>query len=292
MNRIKISWFKCDLHLHTAESRCFKNSNTNAKDWVNEAIKKGLNCVAVTDHNSSKNIDIIKEAAKNTSLTVFPGVELSCDPSKIHLLVLFDPSKSSVDVRNFLIECYIPYSSFGETTTLTKMSIFDVIKVANDFNALVIPAHIDEYKGLGNLDIEELNKLFSNKNIKAVQFVHKKFISRKSFTSEDLLDYLNKFYRYPRKRLTETTIQKWSSPIKLAKEKNLALLTFSDNPSSQDRRSHGIEGIGNQFTWIKMKYPSIESLKKAFHYPKTRIKNCFDAFKYNKLHDLYAKNNA
>ena len=83
-------WFKCDLHLHTTSSKCFEDQTVTAQQWVERAIEQGLNCVAVTDHNTGASIDEIKEAAKDTSLTIFPGVEITCDPSKVHLLIIFD----------------------------------------------------------------------------------------------------------------------------------------------------------------------------------------------------------
>ena len=82
-------WYKCDLHLHTPASLCFKDKSVTPEQWVNRAIEQGLNCVAVTDHNTGEWIDKIKEAAKNTNLTVFPGVEITCNKAKIFLLILF-----------------------------------------------------------------------------------------------------------------------------------------------------------------------------------------------------------
>src|SRR4051812_40422892 len=94
-------WFKCDLHLHTPASKCFQDQSVTPEQWVNRAIEQGLNCVAVTDHNTGGNIDLIKTAAIGKSITVFPGVEITCDTSKIHLLVLFDVTKNSNDVNDF-----------------------------------------------------------------------------------------------------------------------------------------------------------------------------------------------
>lgn len=56
-------WFKCDLHLHTPASECFEDKSVTPEQWVNIAIEKGLNCVAVTDHNTGEWIDRIKKAS-------------------------------------------------------------------------------------------------------------------------------------------------------------------------------------------------------------------------------------
>ncbi len=162
-------WFKCDLHLHTPASKCFRDKNVTSKQWVDRAIEVGLDCVAVTDHNTSLSIDEIKTAAEGTELTVFPGVEITCDTSKIHLLILFDVSKSTSDIEDFLIKADIKRKNFGEEEGTTIKNIFDIAELANKDGALVIPAHIDEYSGLGSLSVDNLKKFYKLENINAVQ---------------------------------------------------------------------------------------------------------------------------
>ena len=70
-------WFKCDLHLHSPASKCFEDKTVTPEQWVEKAIEKGLQCVAVTDHNSGEWIDKIKLAAQDKDLFVFPGVEIT-----------------------------------------------------------------------------------------------------------------------------------------------------------------------------------------------------------------------
>ena len=57
-------WYKCDLHLHTIASNCFQDETVTPEQWVDRAIEQGLNCVAITDHNTGTSVDAIKEAAK------------------------------------------------------------------------------------------------------------------------------------------------------------------------------------------------------------------------------------
>lgn len=53
-------WFKCDLHLHSTASECFRDKSVTAEQWVAECKEKGLDCVALTDHNTGANIDEYK----------------------------------------------------------------------------------------------------------------------------------------------------------------------------------------------------------------------------------------
>src|SRR5437764_284212 len=107
-------WFKCDLHLHTTASRCFQDQTITAEQWVQRALDQGLNCVAVTDHNTGDRVDAIKAAALETDLIVFPGVEITCDTSKVHLLILFDVAKTTGDINDFLIGCDIDREMFAD----------------------------------------------------------------------------------------------------------------------------------------------------------------------------------
>jgi ABC-type Mn2+/Zn2+ transport system ATPase subunit len=271
-------WYKCDLHLHTTASECFKDKNITPKDWVNEAIAKNLDCVAVTDHNSGKMIDEIKTAAEGTGLTVFPGVEITCDTSKIHFLVLLDPSKSSEDIQVFLIQCGILPNVFGKTEAHTSKNIFEVAEIAYNLNAVIIPAHIDEYNGLGTVSAVNLKKLFELEYINAVQVVHKEFLnSDNNINSDKFKNYLNEYYGNPKPSIGDSDITNYKNAINLAQKNKLALLTFSDNPSAVEKSKHGLDGIGKKYTWIKMDTPSIEGLRQAFLLPKFRIRNCFDS---------------
>jgi predicted metal-dependent phosphoesterase TrpH len=70
-------YFKADLHLHSPASKDFQDKNASPEDFVQAALAKGLEIVAVTDHNSAEWVDRVRVAAKKTPLIVFPGVEVS-----------------------------------------------------------------------------------------------------------------------------------------------------------------------------------------------------------------------
>lgn len=271
-------WYKCDLHLHTTASRCFQDRGVTAKQWVAKAIEQGLDCVAITDHNSPNGIAEIQEEAKGTNLTIFPGVEITCDTSKVHLLVLLDPSKKAVDVGDFLIQCEIKRQDFGGELTKTDKSINEVADIALRNNAIVIPAHIDEFNGLESIGNQNLIDFYTRDDINAVQVVHKTFHENEytNVNIKTILPYLNDYYENSPLPIDETTAKKWYNTVKLSKESDLAILTFSDNPHEPKNSKHGLNGIGTRFTYIKMdETPSLEGLRQAFLLPSHRIANDF-----------------
>lgn len=271
-------WYKCDLHLHTTASRCFQDREVKTQQWVDRAIEQGLDCVAVTDHNSPNGIEAIQAIAKDTNLTIFPGVEITCDTSKVHLLVLFDPSKSATDVGDFLIQCGIKRNDFGNELAKTDKSINEVADIAFKNDAMVIPAHIDEFNGLESIGNQNLLDFYKRYDINAVQVVHKVFYENEFSNTniKTVLPYLNDYYENSPLPIDEATAKKWYNTVKLSKETDLALLTFSDNPHEPKNNKHGLNGIGSRFTYIKMdEIPSLEGLRQAFLLPSHRIVNDF-----------------
>lgn len=270
-------WHKCDLHLHTIASDCFEDKTVTAEAWIEKAITEGLNCVAITDHNTGAGIDAIIEAAKDTNLTIFPGVEITCDTSKIHLLVLFDVDKTSTNVEDFLLICDIKRENFGKQDAHTSKSILEISKIAYDYGCLIIPAHIDSYSGLESMSYDNLQKFFKLEYINAVQIVHKEFLDPTLIVNSNN-EVKTIFDTYYRNDIDYSTISKWQSPVKIAIENKKALLTFSDNPHSDTSPQHGLWGIGKNYSWIKMdEKPTLESLRQAFLLPNLRVKNSFES---------------
>ena len=275
MNIIGTKWFKCDLHLHTPESKCFQDREIiTAKDWVNAAIEKGIDCVAVTDHNTGEYIDRIKEAAKETELIVFPGVELTCSDAKVHLLVLFDVDKGTQEVNDFLIKVGINRSDFGEQIAGTNKNLEDVVNIAIDCKALVIPAHVDEFNGIseaGNKIREDFLKLSV---INGVQVVHETFLYQGTeYNKSETASLLAKYYS---KSVSEEYQKDWKQTVNQCVNYNKAILTFSDNPHEKGSSKHGLWGIGSRYTWIKLDVkPNLESLRQALLLHKFRVRNDF-----------------
>lgn len=80
--------YRCDLHIHTALSPCASADMTPA-NIVNMAELKGLDIIAITDHQSCGNCAAaMHQAQKGLNVTVVPGLEVNT-ADEIHLLCLF-----------------------------------------------------------------------------------------------------------------------------------------------------------------------------------------------------------
>ncbi|MCL4486556.1 MAG: PHP domain-containing protein [Chloroflexi bacterium] len=76
-----------DLHTHSTAS----DGELSPPELVSLARARGLGTIALTDHDSVAGIDAALEAARNMSIQVIPGVELSADVpnSEVHVLGYF-----------------------------------------------------------------------------------------------------------------------------------------------------------------------------------------------------------
>lgn len=276
MNYRGTRWYKCDFHLHTYASRCFEDTATTPQAFVDKIVAEKLDCVAITDHNNGRSIDEIKEQAAIKGIIVFPGVEITCSDAKVHLLVIFDVNKSSSDIEDFLIKLDINRADFGKDNAHVHKEVYEVLKIANLVGAIVIPAHIDEYNGLSIISNESKKKCFESELILGVQIVHNELLHCGNNETE-LAPILSKIIEY----YNDETIN--LEKIKLWKScndhiKDLAKLTFSDNPLHENSTKHGLWGIGKKYTWIKMnENPDLESLRQALLIPSLRIKNCYES---------------
>jgi 3',5'-nucleoside bisphosphate phosphatase len=77
-----------DLHIHTGLSPCADNEMT-PHNIVNMALLKGLDFIAITDHNRALNVKSVLDVAKDTSLLVIPGIEVETKEG-IHVLCYFE----------------------------------------------------------------------------------------------------------------------------------------------------------------------------------------------------------
>ncbi len=205
---------KCytDLHIHSALSPCGSEDMT-PNNIVNMAIIKGLDIIAVTDHNCCRNLPAIMKCAKDSGLVVVPGMEVETR-EEIHVLTLFDNIddcfKMSETVKNALPPIKNNAEIFGVQQVLdhndtvidieeqmlitaTQLSIDDLVKHARALNGVPIPAHIDKnaYSIISNLGFipDDLNfsALEISKNSSIDDFLSKYDYLRKykAITSSD-----------------------------------------------------------------------------------------------------------
>lgn len=152
-----------DLHVHSCLSPC-GDVDMTPNNIAGMASIKGLNVVALTDHNSCKNCPAFFEACSNYGITAIAGMEITTSED-IHVVALFESLDGamsfdeSISSRRILIEndpeifgnqIIMDGSDrqVGEEKHLLinalEISIDDLPAIVHSFSGLSYPAHIDK----------------------------------------------------------------------------------------------------------------------------------------------------
>jgi hypothetical protein len=254
---------KIDLHTHTPASKCFDNKSSVApEDIINKALSEGLDAIAITDHNTGEWIDVVKNAAKN-KLVVFPGVEISATGGKdgtVHIIGIFDQSKTTKDIENLLGDLGIKADKYGEEEAFTENSPSEVIDKIDEHGGLPILAHANSSHGVMNDMIGKPRiGIIQNQRLIAVEATDFENIDKKKKKKRviDLLDGNDPNYK-----------------------QKLPVYRVSD--------SHSLDTIGSRYTYFKLDEISFEGLRQCFYDPDVRIKQQdeFEIKKFPKITHL------
>lgn len=161
-----------DLHIHSALSPC-SDKDMTPNNIVNMSVMKGLDFIAITDHNSIENIEEIIYCARNKDLIVVPGMELETS-EEIHVVCLFPDCDAAYRIQDIVYNSLPDMENrediFGQQLimdnednikgkverlllTATGLSLDEVNMKMNEIGGVMIPAHIDResYSVLSNL---------------------------------------------------------------------------------------------------------------------------------------------
>lgn len=157
--------FKADLHIHTILSPC-ASLEMSPKNIVRKAIESELDIIGITDHNSTRQCEIVMKEAAKEGLSVYPGVEMTTR-EEIHCLAYF---MSLENLREFQIylDKYLPFIKndpqlFGDQVVVDEnenivfeeekllisalqIGIDKLEKIVHDLNGIFIPAHVNKPK--------------------------------------------------------------------------------------------------------------------------------------------------
>ena len=94
-----------DLHMHSCLSPCAENEMT-PNNICNMALIKGLDLIAVTDHNSTKQLPAAAEAARNIGIGMLFGAELESS-EEVHVLALYRRLEAAMSLQPW-IDAHMP----------------------------------------------------------------------------------------------------------------------------------------------------------------------------------------
>lgn len=247
-------WWKFDFHTHTPASKdtgawqaaIGKPNELTPKTWLLKYMAAGIDCVAVTDHNTGEWIDKLKAAyaqmkrdadegsscAGFRELHLFPGVEISVQGG-FHLLAIFAPSATGQTISDLLAK--VGYQGTrGDSDGVTRLGAAQVVECILEADGLAIPAHVDSDKGLLRVETGTRRCVMDANTVKAV-------------------------LQEPGILALEWTASTSPAPMVLDELK----LRFASVVGSDCHSFQGTAVPGSRYTWIKMAQPSLEGLRLA-----------------------------
>lgn len=239
MQGIGAKWWKFDFHTHTPASFDYGKGDKDLshsmqpREWLMEFVNHGIECIAVTDHNTGAWIDPLKEEAarlreEGFDIFVFPGVEISAN-NNIHILGIFDPDKGSSHIYSVLGSVRFDSNHHGSTDAVAPTSVEQIAQIIKEMGGVAIPAHIDCAAGLCVV-ANGFTVTQAIKHVNAVEVIR------------------NDSQRDPN-----------NDPIKTFRELGSGLSEVLGSDSHHPNR------VGSGYTWVKMSSPSLEGLRLSLH---------------------------
>ena len=179
-----------DLHIHSCLSPCGDSDMTPA-NIVGMAALKGLQVVALTDHNSCRNCPAFMKEAEEAGILGIPGMELTTS-EEVHALCLFPGLEQAMRFQEFVDgrRMRIPNREdiFGrqeiydendrmigtEENLLilaSELSFEGLFEQVDSFGGVMVPAHIDRPSNslLSNLGFVPPDSRFAAAEVKDLQ---------------------------------------------------------------------------------------------------------------------------
>ena len=201
-----------DRHFHPSLSPCGDGDMTPA-NIAGMAAVKGLDVIALTDHNSCKNCPAILKHGEEYGITVIPGMELTT-AEEVHVVCLFPALDDAMAFDGYVYERLLPIKNrediFGKQQIMdaddqvtgnverlligaTDISFDQVFGLVEAYRGIAYPAHIDKSTTslLSNLGFVPPDSSFTCAEISTfdhlhqIQKEHPYFLQCKMLSSSD-----------------------------------------------------------------------------------------------------------
>ena len=151
-----------DLHMHSCLSPCGSDDMTPA-NICGMAMLKGLQMIALTDHNTARNLPTMQICADAYGLLLIPGMEITIR-EEVHLLGYFPTVDRAVEFSEFLRPHMPPKknkpSFFGNQYVMDEddnviaeedelligasdLPLAELVKLIREADGVPVPAHIN-----------------------------------------------------------------------------------------------------------------------------------------------------
>ncbi|HUW08581.1 MAG TPA: RNA-binding domain-containing protein [Anaerolineae bacterium] len=167
-------WRQVDLHLHTLGSADWGEPDTTFLDWLREVERRGLDIVAITDHNTVSGIQRLRSEVGRLAwleqggrlqpeeraaldeyrrlgekILVLPGFEFTATFG-FHILAIFSPETSVRQLELLLLQLNVPPDKLdvGSTEVGATADVLTAYRLIAGAGGLVMAAHANSSNGV------------------------------------------------------------------------------------------------------------------------------------------------
>lgn len=153
--------FKADLHIHTCLSPC-ADLDMSPRGVVEKCLERGIDIIAVCDHNSAENAGATIRAGIQRGLYVLPGMEIN-SREEVHILAIFDREEQALAMQETVFhhlkgtnrpEIFgdqVVANEFDEVEGFedrrligaTELGLYEIVSQVHQLAGLAIAAHVD-----------------------------------------------------------------------------------------------------------------------------------------------------
>lgn len=162
---------------------------------VGMSVIKGLDVIAVTDHNSCKNCPAVLAAAEEYGILAVPGMEINTS-EEVHAVCLFEELKAAMEFDNYVYERLMPFPNkeeiFGRQLIYDEkdqicgtipnllinaadISFEGLWELVEGFGGVMFPAHVDKSANslIANLGFIPPDSKFITAEVKDLSKLHR-----------------------------------------------------------------------------------------------------------------------
>lgn len=240
-------WWKFDFHAHSPASCDYgKGENQeqlkkmSPREWLLNFMRAGIDCVAVTDHNTGDWIDPLQTALEELreeepkpegyrELYLFPGIEIMVH-GNLHLLAIFPFEKNTTTINALLGAIEYDIEKKGECDSCTELPFNHVVQKIVEFGGIPIPAHVDQNCGcFRECERTTLRQIVTDVNVYAMEIIDSEYLKPQIYHEHKT---------------------QWTAVVG----------SDSHHPTAANEDQ---QCPGSRYTWIKMSEPSFEGLRLA-----------------------------
>ncbi|MEI2691925.1 MAG: RNA-binding domain-containing protein [Anaerolineae bacterium] len=171
-------WWRMDLHLHSMASADWKEPGSTWLDWLYKCEHRGLDVVAITDHNTVAGVAQLRKEIERLQwleaenrlrpserreldeyrrlgdkILVLPGFEFTATFG-FHILGIFPPETSVRQLEHILLDLHVPAERLdqGSTEVGATTDVLTAYKIIRQAGGIVLAAHANSTHGVAMRD--------------------------------------------------------------------------------------------------------------------------------------------